>query len=642
MASCEAGRACYFIVPGDPEQATGGYRYVKRLAETLADSGRQVHRIGLDGQFPLPDEKARQSMNQALANLPDGAPVVLDGLAMGAMPEVLAAHRERLQLIALVHHPLADETGLPAERRKNLFRLERQALAQVASVITTSPYTANRLRDFSVPESCISVIEPGVDASAAFVKKEYSGAGPFHVLCVAHLSPRKAQVDLLEALAGLAELPWHLTLAGSADRDPEYGARVRQVIHDLALENRVTLAGEVTGEQLARLYSEAHLFVLPSRYEGYGMVVDEAFANGLPVICSDGGALARTGKRPGIRQYPAGNTAQLQGRLAEWLGNPRAMGQAAGQARQTANTLRSWQDAAQALARLLDNTASGKGRSHFAADWLTLREPEDHKARSLRLTRALDKWLQFRYLHREAGERGRAIRIADLGSGTGSNVEYLVSRLSVPQKWLLADQDPSLLKQAGQRAGALGVAAELHVEKLMPETLSSAIPEGTDLVTAAALADLVSGDWLRALASRSARLQAAVLITLSVNGAISLDPPAEADEMVRSAILDHQRRDKGMGVAMGHDAPETLASELRKRGYQLHTEPADWVLTGENTPLQLALLEGWKTAASEQQPEKQPAIAQWYQARCGQAEAGVLKIRVGHTDLLALPESRIG
>jgi hypothetical protein len=97
-----------------------------------------------------------------------------------------------------------------------------------------------------------------------------------------------------------------------------------------------------------------------------------------------------------------------------------------------------------------------------------------------------------------------------------------------------------------------------------------------------------------------------------------------------------------MGVAMGHDAPETLASELRKRGYQLHTEPADWVLTGENTPLQLALLEGWKTAASEQQPEKQPAIAQWYQARCGQAEAGVLKIRVGHTDLLALPESRIG
>ena len=641
MASSEAGRACYFIVPGDPDQATGGYRYVKRLAEALADTGRGVHRLGLDGQFPLPDGQARESMDRTLNKLPDGSPVVLDGLAMCAMPEVLARHQKRLRLIALVHHPLADETGLSAEQQESLFQLEKQALAEVESVITTSPYTARRLADFAVPETVITTIEPGVDAPAQSSGRDYSASGPYRILCVAHLSPRKAQVDLLEALAGLTYMPWHLTLAGSPDRDPDYGATVARAIEDLALESRVTLAGEVTGDQLTRLYEEAHLFVLPSRYEGYGMVIDEALAAGLPVICSDGGALAETGRRPGIRQYLAGNIEQLRGNLAEWLGNPQAMEQAAGRARQTSNTLRSWRNAAEELAKLLYNPGSGKGDSHFAADWLALREPEDHKARSIRLTRALDQWLEARYLHREGPERGRPIRIADLGAGAGSNVGYLVSRFSVPQEWLLVDHDESLLEKAEQRARKLDVTIDTRCEQLTIDTLPAALPDGTDLVTASALIDLVSKDWLKALANRSAELKAAVLITLSVNDHLSVDPPADGDELVRGAFLDHQRRDKGTGGAMGPDAPESMASELRALGYQVQTEPADWVLGGDSAPLQLALLKGWRDAAVEQRPDHQPAIEQWYQTRCRQARAGLLTIGVGHTDLLALPESGV-
>jgi glycosyltransferase involved in cell wall biosynthesis/SAM-dependent methyltransferase len=637
MASSEPGRACYFIVPGDPDQATGGYRYVKRLAEALADTGREVHRIGLDGQFPLPDEQACRSMNQALEKLPDGSPVVLDGLAMGAMPEVLAEHRKRLRLISLVHHPLADETGLSEELRDTLFRLEQQALSRVESVITTSPYTARRLADFAVPETAVTTIEPGVDAPALKSGADYAGTGSYRILCVAHLSPRKAQLDLLHALAGLTYMPWHLTLAGSPNREPDYGTAVNRAIEELALESRVTLAGEVTGEQLAGLYGEAHLFVLPSRYEGYGMVIDEALAAGLPVICSDGGALAETGKRPGIRQYPAGDIERLRGTLAEWLGNPQAMEQAAGRARQTANTLRSWRDAAEELAGVLDHPGRETGDSHFAADWLALREPEDHKARSIRLTRALDRWLEARYLRREGVERGRPIRIADLGAGTGSNIGYLVSRFSVPQEWLLVDHDKSLLGQARQRAGKLDVTFDTRCAQLTAGTLSGAIPEGTDLVTASALIDLVSKDWLKALASRSAELDAAVLVTLSVNDQLSVDPPEDGDEIVRAAFFDHQRRDKGTGGAMGPDAPETLASELATLGFQVQTEAADWVLTGDNTPLQLALLEGWRAAAVEQQPEHRSAINQWCETRSQQAREGLLTIRVGHTDLLALP-----
>lgn len=638
MAACEAGNACYFIVPGDPDQVTGGYRYVKRLAQALADIGYEVHRLGLEGRFPMPDQQASESMNRALSELPDGSSVVLDGLAMGGMPEVLARHRERLHLIALVHHPLADETGLTPDLRDNLFRLEKQSLDLVDTVITTSPYTARRLADFDVDGSDIAVIEPGVDAPLECRRREYSAAGPFRILCVAHLSPRKAQTDLLEALSGLTDMPWSLTLAGSEFRDAAYGRQVRQQVQDLALSHRVWLPGEVTGEELSGLYAQADLFVLPSRYEGYGMVIDEAIATGLPVICSDGGALADTGRRPGILQYPAGDIERLRGSLAEWLGNPAALAQASDQARQTAATLRHWRDAAGELAELLTSGHQRNEDSCFDHEWLSLREPIDHKARNVSLTRELDQWLEFRYLHREGAQRGRPIRIADLGAGAGSNVGYLVNRLSVPQEWLLLDHDPSLLEVAEQRARNLEITVDTRCQQLTKSALSWSIPDSTDLVTASALIDLVSEDWLNALAGRVAELDAALLVTLSVNGQVLVEPAVESDELVLGAFRQHQRRNKGTGEALGPEAPEYLAGALRHLGYQVKTRPADWVLRRGEASLQRYLLAGWQAAATEQSPERGQDIENWYRRRLQEAESGRLNIGVGHTDLLALPE----
>ena len=106
----------WFVVPGDPQQNTGGYRYVRKLAEALADAGLKVHLDGLEGEFPRPDGTAINAMDRYLKALPEGASVVLDGLAMGGMPEVLERHRKRLNLMALVHPPLAAPTVLPLVR----------------------------------------------------------------------------------------------------------------------------------------------------------------------------------------------------------------------------------------------------------------------------------------------------------------------------------------------------------------------------------------------------------------------------------------------------------------------------------------------------------------------------------------------
>ena len=99
---------------------------------------------------------------RALAALPDGAALLVDGLAFSPLLEVFEAARRRLRLLVLVHHPLADETGLTGNARDRLFERERRALSLVRGVVVTSATTARRLADFAVPAGRIRVVLPGV------------------------------------------------------------------------------------------------------------------------------------------------------------------------------------------------------------------------------------------------------------------------------------------------------------------------------------------------------------------------------------------------------------------------------------------------------------------------------------------------
>ena len=133
-------------------------------------------------------------MNSMLANLADDSVVVLDGLAMGGLPDVVGNHASRLRVVSLVHHALADETGLTQELQDWLFRVERRALSKVAGVITTSAHTAQRLNDYSVPATAIRVVEPGADTIAgigAETRPSKARGRTIHLLCVAHLSPQR-------------------------------------------------------------------------------------------------------------------------------------------------------------------------------------------------------------------------------------------------------------------------------------------------------------------------------------------------------------------------------------------------------------------------------------------------------------------
>ncbi len=350
----------HFVLPGPLDAASGGTVYDRRIVEGLRAEGRAVETVSLPGAYPWPDAAARRAAEEAFARMPDGGLAVVDGLAFGALPDVAARHGDRLRLIALVHHPLAEETGLSEAEVRRLARSETEALAHARGAITSSPFTVRRLAAaYGMPVDAIRAVTPGTDP----VPPAEGGGTPgiAQLLCVASYIPRKGHGDLLRALARLDRGDWHLRCIGRDDIDPATTDAVHALRDSLGLAARVTLSGPVDGPTLERAYAAADLFVLPSHYEGYGMVVTEAVARGLPVVTTTGGALADTLPEGAGLAVPPGDVEALTEALATVLASTGRREALAAGARRARAALPDWTDAAQAFAAALDDLA-GDGR----------------------------------------------------------------------------------------------------------------------------------------------------------------------------------------------------------------------------------------------------------------------------------------
>jgi glycosyltransferase involved in cell wall biosynthesis len=298
-----------FVVPGSLETPTGGYAYDRRIINELEHLGWHVGLADVGGEFPWPSEATLRTARARLMNLPAGWPVVIDGLALGAMANIASELARRNPVLALVHHPLALEWGLSDEQASVLRRSERNALASVHAVIVTSPATARIVAsDYGVPADRITVVRPGNDAVPRARGRRY---GVVHLLSVGAVVPRKGFGLLVESLAMLADLPWKVTIAGDLTRHPTTAAALHADISHHSLGERIVTLGAVSSEQLAALYDSADLFVLASYFEGYGMAYAEALAHGLPVIGTKAGAIPETVPERAGLLVPPGDPAAL-------------------------------------------------------------------------------------------------------------------------------------------------------------------------------------------------------------------------------------------------------------------------------------------------------------------------------------------
>ena len=342
------------VVPGDLEARTGGYGYDRRIIAGLRDRGWAVDVVHLDDSFPAPTAGARVHAAQALGSMPAGSTVLIDGLALGAMPDEVAREAGRLTIVALVHHPLASETGIGPALAAAFETSERRALAATRSVVVTSRATARALAEYNVTADRITVVEPGTDpAPLATHSASSTQQSALSLLCVATLTPRKGHELLLSALAAIPQRHWTLTCAGSLERDPATVARVRARTREADLADQVSFSGDLDAAALDEAYDRADLFVLPTFHEGYGMAVAEALARGIPVVSTATGAIEDLVGDAGIVVAP-GDLAAFTAALSLVLGDADLRARLAANARAVRDRLPTWDAAAEAMAGALE------------------------------------------------------------------------------------------------------------------------------------------------------------------------------------------------------------------------------------------------------------------------------------------------
>jgi len=344
-----------FAVPGDLATPTGGYMYDARIIKELRLAGWQVDVVDIGDGFPYPSAERRASAEAKLAAIAPGCPVVIDGLALGVLPEVAARVAARRPLIALVHHPLACEGGLSPAQAGLFHASERAALAAAARVVVTSEATARLLAaEFAVPAERITVAQPGNDPMP---RAEGSRDGIVRLLAIGSLIPNKGYDLLVAALARLRHLPWRLTVAGDPTRDPATAARLDAEIAAHGLGDRVAVLGVVARERITPLYLESDVFVSASRFEGYGMAIADAIAHGLPVVATRAGAVPGTVPPGAGLLVPVEDALALAEALRQVIEDAGARGRFAAAAWAAAARLPRWPESARRFAAAIEAVA---------------------------------------------------------------------------------------------------------------------------------------------------------------------------------------------------------------------------------------------------------------------------------------------
>jgi glycosyltransferase involved in cell wall biosynthesis len=340
------------IVPGRLDTRTGGYEYDRRIVAGLRDLGWSVDIREIGGGFPYPTPADLDEAGRVLASIPSGTSVLIDGLALGAMPAQIESEASRLRVIALVHMPLGSEVGIDPEVAAALEAGERRALAAATLVVVTGTATAGVLTRYGVSGRRVVVVEPGTDRAPL---ARGSGGPTLHLLCVATLNPGKGHDILFHALAAVPQRNWRLTCAGSVDRSPATVDRLRTLLRTLDLEKQVSVAGELDADAIARCYDTTDLFVLGTLHETFGMAVAEALARGLPVVATATGSIPELvlGNSAGI-VVPPGNVDRMTEALSLVFGDAALRARLAAGARAARERLPSWEDASRRMAAALE------------------------------------------------------------------------------------------------------------------------------------------------------------------------------------------------------------------------------------------------------------------------------------------------
>jgi glycosyltransferase involved in cell wall biosynthesis len=324
------------IIYGSLDTLSGGYLYDHQLVTHLRRQGDHVEIISLPWR-----SYARHLMD----NL---SPTLLDRLQQLSLDILLQDElnhpslfwlnrrlRERVSypFVSIVHH-LRSSEARPAWQNRFYRLVERRYLSDVDGFIFNSLTTRQAVMDClenqtSLVPSVIAYpagdrLEHQINAQAIVERANTPGA--LRLIFLGNVIPRKGLHTLLGALSRLPDLQnagsWTLKVIGSLEVDPSYASRIRRFVDRHGIGEQVQFMGVLDDHTLAEQLSSSHVLVVPSSYEGFGIVYLEGMSFGLPAIATSNGAageIITSGKDGFI--IPAGDESSLAYHLQELIHN---------------------------------------------------------------------------------------------------------------------------------------------------------------------------------------------------------------------------------------------------------------------------------------------------------------------------------
>ena len=281
------------ILNGSLDTISGSHLYDRKLVEYLRHCGDTVE------VFSLPP---RSTLGRLADNVARGWQEKIEAAQFDVLLQDEASHPALLSLnrrlhgrvaypiISIAHRLRGCETDSPLQRW-----IERRYLAGVDGFICTSETTqravAAVLDRIELPRSV--VVTPAGDRfdpidAKAIIRQRANEPGPLRLVFVGDVIKRKGLLILLEALLKLPAGLCQLIIVGNTEVDKLY---MRVVYHLFMVTHLtgVTLVGVVSDAELAELFVQSHVVVIPAEYSGFGTTFLEGMGFGLPAIGSTAG-----------------------------------------------------------------------------------------------------------------------------------------------------------------------------------------------------------------------------------------------------------------------------------------------------------------------------------------------------------------
>ena len=371
-------RQIYFLCPGVTwdKPTSGGLLYNYMVIESLKGFYGEESVIPLDLIGDKEFEEKSWNMQRLVTNLqylkfflrhrPGEADLVLVDSRSNSLlllPLLFLRFFSSVKIGVFVYHiyfHLSRRQGLPGLMEKTCERL----FIRCASVIVTISkstfhgivHLLGQARADKIP---IHIVPPGlqIDKIHPITRKHDKVKRQLNLLYVGTCEDSRKGLDyLIRAVAGFSGMDFTLFLVGKYDTTSPYHKHLCQLIDEHNVAHKVVFHGRVSDETLERMYQDADLFVFPSLWEGYGIVLAEAMAHGLPVVATDVSSIPEIvrQRKNGIL-VPPGNVEALADALLELLYDHELRQQMAEKSLEIAEQFLGWEEVGMLVTKYMED-----------------------------------------------------------------------------------------------------------------------------------------------------------------------------------------------------------------------------------------------------------------------------------------------